>query len=112
MESTALGELASIVRSKNAGICWLTLDVMFDDADTYKRVKDADVVTKEKVAELYKRDLEDVRGPFFVDGALAVKVSFLREVLAGDPEDTDVYGGQQHAPLLDLLIPDSPASVG
>ena len=28
-----------------------------------------------------------------------------RPVIAGSPGDTDVYGAQQHAPLLDVDIP-------
>ena len=29
-----LGEMAKLVRSKNAGPFWLTLDVMFEDRET------------------------------------------------------------------------------
>ena len=34
-----LGELAKLVRSKNAGPFWLTIDIMFDDADAYRRAR-------------------------------------------------------------------------
>ena len=37
-----LGDLAKLVRSKNAGPFWLTIDIMFDDADAYRRARDAD----------------------------------------------------------------------
>src|SRR5690349_6456236 len=30
-----LGELAKLVRSKNAGPFWLTIDIMFEDPDAY-----------------------------------------------------------------------------
>jgi hypothetical protein len=105
MELTTLGALAPILRSKNAGICWITFDVMFEDIAAYNHVKESNVVTQERVAELYGRDPGDVFGPIFVDGALGFKVSILREVLCGDPDDTDVYGGQQHVPLMELAIP-------
>ncbi len=32
-----LGDLAKLVRSKNAGPFWLTIDIMFDDAEAYRR---------------------------------------------------------------------------
>ena len=36
-----LGDLAKLVRSKNAGPFWLTIDIMFDDAEAYRRARDA-----------------------------------------------------------------------
>ena len=32
-----LGDLAKLVRSKNAGPFWLTIDIMFDNAAAYRR---------------------------------------------------------------------------
>ena len=40
------------------------------------------------------------------DVAYAIKITIPRLVPSGDPGDTDVYGAQQHAPLLDIEIPD------
>ena len=37
-----LGDLAKLVRSKNAGPFWLTIDIMFDDAEAYRRARDAE----------------------------------------------------------------------
>jgi hypothetical protein len=39
------------------------------------------------------------------DPALALKATLPRLVPAGDIGDTDVYGIQQHGPLLDVDIP-------
>ena len=39
------------------------------------------------------------------DAAMAIKATFPRLVPAGGIGDTDVYGCQQHAPLLDVEIP-------
>jgi hypothetical protein len=39
------------------------------------------------------------------DAAYAFKATLPRLVPAGDIGDTDVYGAQQHAPLLDIEIP-------
>ena len=39
------------------------------------------------------------------DTALAIKVSFPRPQSSGSKHDSDVYGGQQYAPLLGLEVP-------
>jgi len=39
------------------------------------------------------------------DAGNAFKATLPRRVPAGDIGDTDVYGAQQHAPLLDVEIP-------
>jgi len=41
-----LGDLAKLVRSKNAGPFWLTIDIMFDDAEAYRRARDAEIVNR------------------------------------------------------------------
>jgi hypothetical protein len=41
-----LGDLAKLVRSKNAGPFWLTIDIMFDDAAAYRRARDAEIVNR------------------------------------------------------------------
>ena len=99
-----LRDLAKVIRSKNAGALLLTLDVMFEHEATYQRVRDSDVLNVRAIAELYGVSDNHVEiVPF--DVALAIKVTVPRAVPAGSPGDTDVYGAQQHAPLLDLEVP-------
>lgn len=99
-----LKDLAKVIRSKNAGALLLTLDVMFEHEATYQRVRDSNVLNVRTIAELYGVSDNHVEiVPF--DVALAIKVTVPRAVPAGSPGDTDVYGAQQHAPLLDLEIP-------
>src|SRR4029077_7199092 len=50
-----LGDLAKLVRSKNAGPFWLTIDIMFDDAEAYRRARDAEIVNRATIARLYNR---------------------------------------------------------
>jgi hypothetical protein len=38
------------------------------------------------------------------DSARAIKVSFPRPRTSGSPYDSDLFGGQQYAPLLDLVV--------
>lgn len=104
---TRLGGLAKVIRSKNAGALYLTLDVMFDDEATYARVRDSGVLDAARIARLYAVSHNAVAViPY--DVALAIKITIPRPVPSGDPADSDVYGAQQHAPLLDLEVPDQP----
>lgn len=100
-----LGELAKLIRSKNAGPFTLTFDVMFGDEATYRRVLAARVLTKRSFAELYRMPEDEVMY-FECDAAYAIKVSIPRPYTQGDLDDGDMYGGQQHGPLVDLVVPD------
>ena len=106
-----LGEMAQLIRSKNAGPFWLTIDVMFDSVETYESVKRSGVITQTAIAKALRRDTHDLIITMH-DAALAVKVSYPREHSSGAPRDSDVFGGQQYAGLLDLEIPDSGDSTG
>ena len=99
-----IGELAVLVRSKNAGPFWLTIDIMFDDAAKYRRVRDHEVITRAGIAQLFRREPADIIVVNH-DAALAIKVSFPRPQSSGSKYDSDVYGGQQYAPLLSLPVP-------
>jgi hypothetical protein len=100
-----LGDLAKLIRSKNAGSFMLTFDVMFEEEDVYRKVLASGVLTKESFAKLYKMPADEVL--FFQhDAARAIKISIPRPYFQGDLEDGDAYGGQQHAPLVDLVVPD------
>jgi hypothetical protein len=100
-----LGQLAQVVRSKNAGALYYTLDVMFADEATYRRVLDSDVINNARIAALYRLSANAVQIINY-DVAYAIKITIPRDVPSGDPADSDVYGAQQHAPLLGLKIPD------
>ena len=57
-----LGDLAKLVRSKNAGPFWLTIDVMFGDAAAYRRARDAEIVNRAAIARLYSRNPAEIIG--------------------------------------------------
>jgi len=58
---STLAEVAKLIRSKNAGPFWLTLDVMFDDRQTYEAVRDQHVLSVELISRLYMQPRECVR---------------------------------------------------
>ncbi len=98
-----LVELARTVRSKNAGPLKLTLDILFDDEAAYRRALQSPALEPGSVARLYERPEGSVKVlPY--PAALAVKIVMDRLVVSGDVGDRDVYGAQQHAPLLDLEL--------
>jgi len=99
-----LGELASLIRSKNAGPFELTFDIMFDDRVSFQRVKDSNALSRQVIGDLYQVPLEDVKF-FVVPEALAFKASIPRPRFQGDVLDSDGHGGQQFAPLIDIEIP-------
>ena len=102
MGRKAISELASEVRSKNAGPFLVSLDVMFREPRDYRRAKKA--LTARRVAGLYGVSRNRVVKVSYSDAALAVKVTMLRPAASGSVEDTDVYGSQQHAPLLGVRV--------
>ena len=102
---STLGELARVVRSKNAGALYYTLDLMFADEDTYNKVMASNVVNPARIAELYRISANAVQVINY-DVAFAIKITIPRDVPSGDPACNDVYGAQQHAPLLGIEVPD------
>jgi len=101
---TKLRDLAQIIRSKNAGAYQITIDVVFEDQETYKRVKDAGTINQTLFANLYRVPEDQVEFSEY-DQAHAFKATLTRWHASGDIADSDIYGAQQHAPLLDIDIP-------
>ena len=97
----ALREVASVIRSKNAGPYELTLDVLVRDEELYRRMRRADVINAGVIARLYRIPEEDVLGIVWFPNARAVKASIVRPLPSGALGERDVYGAQQHAPLMD-----------
>jgi hypothetical protein len=104
-EAVRLYDLAKVLRSKNAGPFELTLDIIFDDEEKYQTVKRSGVIDRELVSRLYRVPPEDVYCVVCFDAALAIKITIRRPVESGGIGDSDVYGAQQHAPLIDVMIP-------
>lgn len=99
-----LFDMAKVLRSKNSGPFELTMDILFDRAEKYQRVKDSNKITKETICNLYNITENEVRHIVFFDPAMGIKITILRDVSSGTVGDRDVYGAQQHAPLMNILI--------
>lgn len=96
-----LGDLARLVRAKNAGPFWLTIDILFTDPAHYRLAAASPALSSAALGRLYRTPPEHLQ-VFHCEEMLAIKVSLPRPVPAGDPADPDVFGGQQHGPLVDL----------
>ena len=100
-----LYDWAKVLRSKNAGPFELTFDIMFADAESYECVKRSGVINADLFAKLYGVPIEGVLSVHAFDPALSFKATIARPISSGTAGDSDVFGAQQHAPLLDVEIP-------
>src|SRR5689334_1150278 len=99
-----LRDIAKACKSKNAGPFEITIDVMFDEAKTFEAVRKTGVICPALFARLYGVPADSVQFYEYAP-AFAFKASFERPTPSGAIGDTDVYGAQQHAPLLDVDVP-------
>lgn len=99
-----LRDAASVIRSKNSGPYELTFDIIFKTRKLFEAVVDSGAINKELIARLYSISEGDVAGIIEFPPAKAIKATVRRKVVSGGPGDRDVYGAQQHAPLLDVEI--------
>lgn len=105
MKMVKLSRLARVIRSKNSGPFELTLDIIFPDQTTFDMVSRTGVINKELIARLYGITVDKVLGVVEFSPALAIKATIVRPIASGDLGERDVYGAQQHAPLLDIEVP-------
>ncbi|KAH0129212.1 hypothetical protein KCU66_g4431, partial [Aureobasidium melanogenum] len=100
-----LGDIAAMVRSKNAGPYELTFDVRFTDQEIFDEIKASGVLTKECIAKLYNIPVSEVLVCMFWPSALAFKATIKRPRVCGSFGENDTHGSQQHVPLLYLQLP-------
>jgi len=99
-----LRDLASTIRSKNAGVDHITFDVIFRDRANFERVRDAGVLSRAKVAMLYNIPESRVTDFVVFEPANAIKFTIRRVRPSGSPGEKDVFGAQQYAPLFDVEV--------
>lgn len=97
-------DIAQVCKSKNAGPFELTIDVVFAERAMFERVRATGILGPELFARLYGVPEESILFTPYPAGN-AFKATLPRLLASGDVGDTDVYGAQQHAPLLDVEIP-------
>ncbi|MFN7753727.1 MAG: DUF4387 family protein [Pseudomonadota bacterium] len=96
-------DCARVIRSKNAGPTTLSLDLLFDDEPRFRQALASPALAAPAIAALYGLAPDRVAViPY--PPAFAIKVVLDRDLVAGDPGDRDVYGAQQHGPLLSVSL--------
>lgn len=96
-------DIAFVCRSKNAGPFQVTIDLMFSDLESYRKVLHSKVFTPEIIGKLYDITPAQIAIKTF-ESIRTIKVVLPRRHGSGSPQDTDVYGSQQHFPLGNLDV--------
>ena len=104
-QAAKLSELAKTIRSKNAGVNKITFDIIFREPQAYERVKRSGAINRQSMADLYRIDPARISDFVEYDPGLAIKFTIYRERPSGSAGDGDIFGAQQYAPLLDVMIP-------
>lgn len=99
-----LKDVANVIRSKNAGPYELTMDVLLKDKATFEKMQKADIINKTVIAQLYRIPEADVLSIVHFPNALAIKATIVRPMPSGALGERDVYGAQQHGPLVDFTF--------
>jgi len=99
---TKLTDLASVIRSKNSGPYELTLDIIFNDYEGFEKVSRGGFIDEKLICSLYSVTPDKIVSIVAFAPAKAIKATIVRPLCSGDLGETDVYGAQQHAPLLGL----------
>ena len=93
-------EAAKVIRSKNAGPYELTVDIMFKNREYFDMFRSKKLINEKQMAGVLKISESDILNLVWFEPANAVKITIKRPMPSGAPGETDIYGAQQHAPLL------------
>ena len=100
----ALKDVANVIRSKNAGPFELTLDILLKEQEMFEKMRAADIINKQTIARLYQIPEEDVLSIVYFPNAKAIKATIVRPLPSGALGERDVYGAQQHGPLVNFTF--------
>ena len=70
----------------------------------FEKLKAADIINKKMIAELYQIPETDVITIVYFPNAKAIKATIVRPLPSGALGERDVYGAQQHAPLVNFTF--------
>jgi hypothetical protein len=104
----ALRHIAKVIRSKNAGPFETTIDIIFGSADAYQAVKRSGCISRELILKIYGVPTQLIQEFVFFDKVNAIKITIPRHARQGGIGETDMHAAQQHAPLLDVMVPWEP----
>lgn len=97
-----LVDVADVIRSKNSGPYEITFDIIFKDWEVFNDICSKKAIDKKLIAGLYGISGDEVINIIEFKPAKAIKATIVRPLPSGGLGETDVYGAQQHAPLIEL----------
>lgn len=96
---TTVGVLCELVRSKNAGPFWVTIDLFFKSKIDFARYARSPNLAAGRIAHIYSVNPAQVRH-HYVENLALLKISFPRRTPQGGVEERDLHGGQQFVRLI------------
>jgi len=96
-------DFANICRSKNAGPFLLTIDLLFSSREKYNYILTSGTLERSEIARKYLVSENDVEICAF-DAVMSIKITIPRINPSGSRFDSDVFGAQQHTPIMDMEI--------
>ena len=78
---TKLQDLATVIRSKNAGPLTLSLDLMFPSEESYQMALRSSALTAETIGRLYNTAAEKISITSY-DAARAIKIAMPRKIVS------------------------------
>jgi hypothetical protein len=103
--SRRLRDMAAVVRSKDAGVNRITIDIFFTSGESYEAALYSNAFTRDAIAGTLGVPLERVIGTFFVDSCNAIKISIDRPNISASMDERDVFGAQQKTAIEGMDIP-------
>ena len=98
-----VNEVCRLVRSKNAGPFWVTIDLFFDGPENFRRYAQCEALGPATFARLFGADPALVKR-FPVETLDMVKISYPRASSQGGMVERDLHCGQQYVRLLDIEL--------
>lgn len=95
-----VADIATKVRSKNAGPFWVTIDVFCGSAEAYARLSR---LATADIARVYSQP-EQLLKRFDIPELHVIKISFPRPVVQGSRDDRDMHGAQWAHLLAEMPI--------
>lgn len=104
-------DMASVIRSKHAGVNRLTFDILFTSAENYEAALNSNQFTRENIAKVLGLPVGKIVGTFFVDACNAIKISVERPNISASINERDLFGVQQQSVLEEMNIPFYPMAL-
>lgn len=96
-------DVCRLIRSKNAGPFWVTVDFFFKDKASYLQYRDTPTLNGELFHDLFGTDPSLLKKAS-VDSLNIVKISYARPHPQAWKGERDMHAGQQFARLLDVEL--------